>query len=308
MRLLLPLLFLLLLPCHATAGDNEVKVAVSIKPLHSLVSSIMQGVAEPVLIVSTSGTPHGYNLRPSEARALQQADLIVWVGPELESFMAKSLSNITRVESVMTLLTDLPELLTHSARQGGAWGEHHDHGDSEHHEDNTDPHIWLNPKNASIIASAVSQKLIAIDPDNTAQYKRNHTTLLDRLTSLEQRLNKRLTRLKKRKYIVFHDAYQYFENHFELKPVGALAIDPDRRPGARRLTELKKVIRDLSVECVFTEPQFEPRLIKVLTEGTMVRTGILDPLGSDLKPGSDLYFILMEQMADSLASCLPKQN
>ena len=308
MKHLLPLLLLFLLPWHATADSKGVKVAVSIKPLHSLVSSIMQGVAEPVLIVSTSGTPHGYNLRPSEARALQQADLIIWVGPELESFMAKSLSNITTDELILTLLTDLPELLTHSARQGGVWGENHEHAGIDHQGDNTDPHIWLNPKNASIIAGVITQKLVAIDPDNTARYVSNHAALLDRLASLEQKISRRLTRLKKRKYIVFHDAYQYFENHFELKPVGALAIDPDRRPGARRLTELKKVIRDLSVECVFTEPQFEPRLIKVLTEGTMIRTGILDPLGSDLQPGSELYFTLMEQMADSLESCLPEKN
>jgi len=297
----LPILFILILMSGSLAfGAVRPKVAVSIKPLHSLLSNILLGIAEPQLIVSAAGSPHGYNLRPSEARALQQAELIVWVGPELESFMVKPLANIAPDTPRLTLLHDLPELTIYPARSGGQWATHHDHEHTHDHLDTSDPHLWLSPKNAAIITRAVTQKLVAIDPANSSRYQQNRDLLLSRLLQLDRKINRRLAGFKQVKYIVFHDAYQYFEKEYQLSPVGALAIDPERRPGARRLAELKKTIETTKVVAVFSEPQFEPRLVRILTEGTTLRTGILDPLGADLAPGVDHYFALMEQLTTAL--------
>jgi zinc transport system substrate-binding protein len=292
----------------AMAGAAGVKVAVSIKPIHSLVSSLMQGIANPALVVSTAGSPHGYNLRPSEVRLLHSADLVIWVGPEFETFMAKVVGNNSKEQNLLTLAKDLPDLLLLPSREGGQWRTDHEHEDLDHAHQQTDPHIWLSPKNAAIIATGVAHRLAEIDPENRDSYKHNLSRFVARLQQLDQQLSTRLSLFQDREYFVFHDAYQYFENHFGLKPLGALAIDPNRRPGARRLTEIKKRIRQSAVQCIFTEPQFEPRLVQVLTEGTTLNTGILDPLGADLEPGPELYFNLMRQMATAIATCLPARE
>lgn len=303
------LVLLLLWPAAPVfAGDKAVNVAVSIKPIHSLVSSLTRDVSEPDLIVSSAGSPHGYNLRPSEVRALNRAGLIVWVGPGLESFMTKSIRTLDQTHPVITLLTDLEDLQLLPARAAGDWSDPHLHDNHEGHADQIDPHLWLSPENAAIFSAAITDRLITIDPGNQRIYKKNRDALLRRLTELEQEMSRRLTPVQQGKYIVFHDAYQYFEKSFGLNPVAALAIDPDRRPGARRLSELRQVIRDHSVTCVFTEPQFEPRLIKILIEGTDVRIGSLDPLGADIPAGPDLYFSLMEQMAASVENCLAPER
>ncbi len=307
--IILIMLFLIAGPALATAGVN---VAVSIKPLHSIASNIMLGVAEPDLIVSTGGSPHGYNLRPSEARMLQQADLVFWIGPELEEFLEKPLHNGSH-DKAHSLLDDVPQLQVLSTRAAGVWqnaarqddghGHKDEHGHAHDH-GGIDSHIWLNPDNALLIAETMLKRLIETDPDNEAVYRANYAAFRQKLTTLDQRLARQLQPLSARKYLIFHDAYQYFERHYGLKPVGALAIDPDRRPGARRLIELKKAVREQAVACVFTEPQFEPRLVEVLTEGTSAKTGVLDPLGSALQPGPDLYFQLLSNMATSLKRCL----
>ncbi len=302
-RLLL-LFLLLFFPGLSTVGAVGLNVAVSIKPIHSLVSALMQGVAEPELIITASGTPHHYNLRPSEVRSLYQADLVVWVGPELESVLSKPLASRSSQQSVMALLKELPARQKLATREGGNWGNAEGISEADHDHSDIDPHIWLSPDNARVISTAIASRLAIIDPANREQYNKNLESLLNRLSTLDVRAKNRLTPLQQKKYIVFHDAYQYFEKHFGLNPVGALAIDPDRRPGARRLNEIKKSIHNMAVECIFTEPQFEPRLVSILTEGTSVRTGILDPLGADLPPGPELYFDLISEMAASLATCL----
>ncbi len=304
-RIIISLLLLILSGVAPVAAEG-ITVAVSIRPLHSLVASLMRGVAEPQLIVRSAGSAHGYNLRPSEQRLLQQADLVVWVGPELEAFLERPLGNLDKVKS-LRLLRDVPQLQRLPARKGGAWGgELHGHGHGHGHDDASgiDPHVWLSPENARITAGAILQRLVRIDPKNAPAYRRNHDRLLGRLSRLDAGIASRLAHLRQGKYIVFHDAYQYFERHYGLNPVGALAVDPDRRPGARRLMELKEEIGARGVACIFSEPQFEPRLVGILTEGTTVRTGTLDPLGTDLLPGPDLYFRLLDNMASSLTSCL----
>jgi zinc transport system substrate-binding protein len=300
--LLIPLLFY---PGQATAGG--VNVAVSIKPLHSLISSLMLGVGEPDLVITAAGSPHSYNLRPSEVRLLHRADLVVWIGPELESVLARPLANRKSPATIITLLEELPSGQLLPTREGGDWSkaeQANHHGEHDHDHGQIDPHIWLSVNNARTIATIVEARLAEIDPANRQRYESNLAALQKRLADLEQATEERLAPLRQQNYLVFHDAYQYFEKQFGLNPVGALAVDPDRLPGARRLTEIKRRIRDSAISCIFAEPQFEPRMVDILAEGTAIRIGVLDPIGAELTPGEDLYFNLLSAMASSLQTCL----
>lgn len=273
------------------------KVVTSIPPLHSLAACVLENVSEPYLLLQ-AGSPHSYTLRPSDARALQQADLLIWVGPELELFLDRAGQNLAP-EKRLTLF-DLPEIHHLPLRHGGLW-EH----DEEHAaEEGRDAHIWLDPDNAAIIIKAIADRLTRIDPDNGVRYQRNGADTIHRLRLLDTELRQRLKPLQHQPYIVFHDAYHAFEAHYGLQPLGSIAIDPERRPGARRLQQIRDLLLASGAVCLFREPQFEPRYVPLLIEGTSIRTGILDPLGSTLKPGPDLYFQLLRDLAANLETGL----
>ena len=288
---------------NATGETGYPRVVVSIAPIHSLAATIMAGTEQPKLLLRSGASPHSSSLRPSDLTAIEQADLIVWVGPQMEQFLSKAI-HTARPDSMILALMETDGMALLPVREGGIWQteEHEDHGD--HHDRTNDPHIWLNPKNAVLITKTIRDRLIEIDPLRATLYGQNSMKLIERLESLDQTLQQRLQPVQTIPYVVFHDAYQTFEAHYRMSPVGAVTIDPERRPGARRLRHIRDYLHQNKVACLFSEPQFEPRYIEPLIEGTALRTGILDPLGSSLTPGVDLYFELMHRLADSLASCL----
>ena len=297
---------LLLLPIllWTSFGWAAPQVVVSIKPIHSLVANIMAGVAPPTLLVKQGGSPHGYAMRPSEARALHQADLVIWVGPELESFLEKPLATSTRKQ--LQLAAAMPELLL-PIRTGGQWQkqeDNHHHDDDDSHVRAFDPHLWLGLTQAKQIGTATVAALSEIDPDHRALYQVNGVALQQRLTQLQVELEQKLAPDAATPYIVFHDAYQYFEKNFELNSVGSVAIDPERSPGIRRILEIRSRIKDLKARCVFSEPQFEPRLVATVIEGTGATTAALDPIGANLAAGPEAYFTLMRNMGEVLSRCL----
>jgi zinc transport system substrate-binding protein len=304
-QLLLPFI-LFSIVCSQPVIAAPPQVIVSIPPLHALASGVLEGVTTAKLLIQT-GSPHSYSLRPSDARALQEADLLIWVGPQLELFLTHSQQNLGAGRSLT--LIDLPGLHRPALRHGGLWAEEttetapaHDHG---HDDDNDgDAHIWLDPDNAALIVKAIADRVTALDPVNGVRYQQNGADYIHRLRSLDHELKTRLQPVQQQPYVVFHDAFQPFEQHYDLHPVGAIAIDPERRPGARRLQEIRDVLLQAKAVCLFREPQFEPRYVPLLIEGTQVRTGILDPLGSSLTPGPELYFDLLRNLTDSLVSCL----
>ncbi|MFZ1860191.1 MAG: zinc ABC transporter substrate-binding protein [Candidatus Competibacter sp.] len=291
------------LPLAALAGPE---VVASIQPLHSLVASIMQGVAEPVLLVRGGASPHDYALRPSDARALADARVVFWIGPELETFMVKPLQNAQgKVRSVALL--DAPGVTVLPLRSGGAWEarqpEHdHEHGAST----GRDAHIWLDPGNAAAMARRVVAVLGEVDPEHRADYERNGSLLADRLDQLNRRLTAELEPIKRQPFIVFHDAYRYFEQRYNLNTVGAITLGPEQRPGAKRVAEIQARIRSAGVRCVFSEPQFQPALVETLIAGSSARTGVLDPLGAAIPSGPEAYFQLVRALADALRACLNK--
>jgi zinc transport system substrate-binding protein len=318
----------------------EIDVVASIKPVHSLVAGVMQGIGEPVLLVKGTGSEHSYNLRPSQARALEQAEVVFWVGETMETFLVKPLEALAGNAKVIELW-QVPGLTLLATREGGMW-EAHEHGDdpagadadhhkgehADEHEDEgehaahegehaeeheagadrahgeTDMHIWLDPGNAKVLAAAIATELADADPENAAIYRANAERLRQQLDELDRSLEDRLATVANRPYVVFHDAYQYFEHRYGVKAVGAITINPTVRPGAQRLGEIHERLERLDAACVFAEPQFEPTLVQTVIEGTNAQTGVLDPLGAGLDVGPDQYFQLMNSLADSLVNCL----
>ena len=290
---------------HARAID----VVVSIKPVHALVAGVMGNTGNPRLMLTGIASPHTYQMRPSEAEALANADLVVWVGENMETFLDRPIANLGSGAEILTLHESAGmELLP--SREGGIWSdedpevhvdEHDDHG---HDHGEFDLHIWLDPGNARRIVDVVADTLIRIDPGRTETYRGNADTMRMRIDMLETSLGVQLAPVRQRAFIVFHDGYSYFEHAFDLNSKGAVAVDPARPPGAKRLAELRAALAEHDVRCVFTEPQFEPDLIQTVIEGSTVRTAPLDPLGATVEPGPDAWFDMMRGLGDAVAGCL----
>ena len=290
-------------PVHADAP----RVVVSIKPLHSLVAGVMKGVGAPRLLVRGVASPHRHALRPSEARALANADVVFWVGETVEHFLVTTLE---AARARVVALLEAPDVRVLPAREGGVWkvrgsGRDHDH-DHDHGHGHEDGHIWLDPRNAIAIAETVARVLAEADPGNAVRYRENAHDLAARLATLENELATTLSPVKRVPYVVFHDAYQYLEARFGLNAIGSVSVHTGRAPGASRLRELRRGIVDSGARCVFREPQFEPGLVRTVIEGTGAAADVLDPLGADIPPGEDAYFALMRRIAGSLASCLSR--
>lgn len=318
----------------AAARAEGPSVIASVPPVHSLVAGVMEGVGRPHLLLGKGASPHGYALKPSDAKVLGRARLVVWVGPALERFLARPLATLARGAETLALI-EAPGLRRLPVRRGGVW-ESHDHGHAhgrseahhegeerhegdahheqeEHHEEGeggpasrgaVDPHIWLDPRNAAAMVDAIAQALARADRAHAPRYRANAGRMKRELAALDEALAARLAPVRRKPHVVFHDAYQYFERRYGLNAVGAVTLDPQRPPGAKRLIALKARIRASGAACVFAEPQFEPRLLATVIEGTGARAGTLDPVGAALEPGPGLYAALMENLAGALVDCL----
>jgi len=360
-----------------TAMAEVPRVAVDIAPVHSLVARVMQGVGEPSLIVQPGASPHEYNLRPSEAAALQDADIVFWVSEGLTPWMAGAVETLAGEADVTTLLeVDGVTLLdfregalfeAHSHNNGDhdhdhdehAEGEAHDHDHEEHAEDEAhdhdheehaeteahdhdhdheehaeghdhdheheehaeaeahdhdhdhdhahgahDPHAWLSPDNAAVWLDVIAAELSSADPDNAGTYFGNAAAAKEQLAAVSAEVNATLEPVRGLSFVVFHDAYQYFETAFDCPASGAISIGDAVDPSPARIAEIQGRVAAEGIQCVLSEPQFDPGLVATVMDGTEANTAVLDPLGSDLEPGPDLYPQLLRNLATSLAGCL----
>ena len=305
-------LFLVLTPLKA-----EISVVTSIKPLHSLTSYIMEGVGEPELIIDGVASPHNFQIKPSHAKMLQNADLVIWIGEDLESFLPTALKSIPK-DAVVFELLDQSGLKKLKFREKNIFEGHDDHGHDEHakkeddhddhgHDDHGhghgsfDPHIWLDPANAKVIVKKITNQLSKIDKDNSSTYKANSKKVIKDLDGLIKEVKNEIN--KDASFVVFHDAYQYFEKRFGLSVIGALTVNPDVMPGAEQLSEIREVIEHEKAKCIFSEPQFNPNIINSIASDTGVKTGVLDPLGANIDKGKNMYFDLIKDMSNSLKDC-----
>lgn len=307
-RLLLLAAALSVLTSSAQASDagSAPAVVASIKPIHSLVAGVMEGVGEPMLIVQGAGSPHTYRMKPSEAAALQSADVVFWAGAYLEAFLVKPLATLG-ADARNVELVDAPGVERLPLREGGAFetDAHEDeNADEAAHDEAFDTHVWLDPVNAKAMVGAIEATLAAVDPAHAETYAANADKLEVRLDGLIATIAGNLADVKGRPYIVFHDAYQYFERRFAMPAAGSITVSPETPPGARRIAELQAKVKAVGATCVFAEPQFEPALVDVVIEGTEAKAGVLDPEGAALKDGPELYFELIGNLAASLKDCL----
>ncbi len=316
------LLALTLVAAIGTAGESRAedhpRVIATIKPVQSLVAMVMQGVGEPRLLVTAGASPHTYTLKPSDAQALQQAQVIFWVGEGLETFLEKPLQALPEKASVVELahapgVTLLPYRPAGPSLGGAEAAAHDDdHGDDDgddhghvHAAGTPDMHIWLDPANAQAVVRAVAAALTEVDGGRADLYRANAEQAVARLQQLDATLRQRLAPVTDRPYVVFHDAYQYLEHRYGLRPIGSITASPERQPSAHRIAAIRSEIVASGAVCVFSEPQFAPKLVQTLIEGTQVRTGVLDAEGGAALPaGPDAYPAIMLGLADALRSCL----
>ena len=333
------ILFILSFFTIFSSVNAEIKVVASIKPIHSLASYLMDGVGKPKLIVDGYASPHGFSLKPSHAKMLQEADIVFWVGEDIENFLEKPLGSIAKNAEKIELL-DIRGLKKLKFRERNVFEGHDDHGhkeddhddhakkedghDDEHkdehgHDDDHkkeghdehgheghahgefDPHIWLDPLNAKVILKEMAKHLIENDQKNASVYKDNLKKANKDLDKLVKQVKSELN--KDFKSIVFHDAYQYFEKRFKVNVLGAFTVNTDVLPGAEQLKEIREIIEHDKVTCVFSEPQFNPDIINAVAKDMNISTGVLDPLGATLTPGKNLYFDLIKNMSKSFKGC-----
>ncbi len=318
-----------------TSANAETKVVASIKPIHSLASYLMDGINKPDLIVDGYASPHGFALKPSHAKMLQEADIIFYVGEGVENFLEKPLKSIAKNAEKIELM-EIKGLKKLKFRERNIFDDHDDHGHDEdgHKEDDHDdhghddhgkkeddhddhghdedgheghahgeydPHIWLDPENAKVILKEMAEHLIENDEKNSAIYKKNLAKALKDIDNLIKDTKSELS--KSVASIVFHDAYQYFEERFNVNILGAFTVNTDVMPGAEQLAEIREIIEHDKVACVFSEPQFNPDIIKAVAKDMDIKTGVVDPLGATLNPGKDLYFDLIKNMSASFKNC-----
>ncbi|MFT3733346.1 MAG: zinc ABC transporter substrate-binding protein [Hyphomicrobium sp.] len=301
-----------------TRAAETPKVVVTIKPVHSLVSRLMAGIGTPQLVVDGAASPHTFTLKPSTARAINEGDIFVRVSDTLEPFTRKLVSALPAGVTVVTLAgADGVTLL--DQRHGGTFEKHvHEHeeadadGDHDHHddhdEDGKDGHLWLDPANAKAIAADVAKALAVRYPEYADKVKANEKALDSDLDALDHELSNEIKGAHGKPFIVFHDATQYFEHHYDLQAAGSITVSPDVPPSAKRLSEVRSKISSLGAVCVFSEPSFQPNLVAAVTEGTNARSGTLDVEGQLMTPGPGLYFDLMRGVARNLSNCLTAQS
>ncbi len=353
------------------AANAAPKVATSIAPVYSITAAIMKDIGTPSLLIDQATSPHSAKLRPSDAKALQEADLVIWIGENLTPSLEKPVETLPAKAQILTL-GELDGLIELEVRTGGNWekhvhahGDHHDHdaheedhhdhdheahdhdheGDDHDHEAHDhdheghdhdheahdhdheahdhdheahdhdheghdhdhgghDPHVWLDPQNGLTMAKAITAALSKLDAENADKYAANEKAFEEKLTSEISGIKAELAAIKGKPYIVFHDAYQYYENRFGISAVGSVMLQPGVAPGAARVKEIRSKLKDLNVVCIMAEPQFSDKILTTLIEGTDTKIGQLDPVGTNLDLGPDLYTNLMRYNADKLTECL----
>jgi len=347
MKLTTGSLILLMSTSQVMAGAP--KIVADIAPIHSLVARVMGDLGSPDLLIPSNASPHEYNLRPSEAQSLQDADLIFWMGEDLTPWLERTMTNLPQNARITELLA-LEEVNLLPFRETAIFGDHkddhdhghghkdhddhekkdahqkeddHDHGhghkdhddhgkedahhkegghaDHGHHHGAHDPHAWLSPSNGKIFLQVIAEQLATADPEHRDIYLANALAGQQEIDDISNKISGMLKPAMETKYVVFHDAYQYFEQSFGIEVAGALSLGDATAPSPARVEEIQEVIKAEGITCVLAEPQYNPKLVKAISGG--LKTGVLDPLGAKLETGRDLYQNLLRNMAETFANC-----
>ena len=295
------------------AQSADAAVVTSLKPLGFIASAIADGVTETQVLLPDGASEHDYSLRPSDAKRLQNADLVVWIGPEMEAFMDKSTQSIPDAKKVtIAQLDGVKPLLMKGAddddddhgAEGGHDHAHAEKGDEHHHHGDYNMHLWLSPEIARLSAVAIHDKLVELMPQSRARIDANLKVFEANLATTDKQVANELASVKGKGYFVFHDAYGYYEKHYGLTPLGHFTVNPEIQPGAQRLHQIRTQLVEQKATCVFAEPQFRPAVVESVARGTTVRMGTLDPLGTNIQLSKESYPAFLTQLATQYASCL----
>ncbi|PPR47253.1 MAG: High-affinity zinc uptake system protein ZnuA [Alphaproteobacteria bacterium MarineAlpha5_Bin9] len=325
---LLKILFFSIIFIITSSVRAELKVVTTIKPIHSLITNVMHGINEPNLIIEGSTSPHNFTLKPSHAKLLEEADIIFWIGEGLETFMEKPLDSIVKNAKIIEFM-DLDNIEKLKFREENIFDDHNDHddhddhGDHDDHDDHDDhgdhddhddhgdhddhihgefdAHIWLDPINAKEMIHKIAHELSELDPVNKQKYFQNADKTIKALDQLIFDIDQNIN--KEARFVVFHDAYQYFEKRFGIYTSGALTLNTDVLPGAKQISDIQSIIKEKRVNCIFSEPQFNPKIIETIAQDTGIKTGIFDPLGANIESDKKLYFKLLNNLTNNLENC-----
>ena len=299
-----------------TASANVPKVVTDIPITHSLVTRVMAGIGMPDLIVDRGASPHEYSLRPSNAASLEAADLVFWISNGLTPWLDDALNTLARNAKVIELM-DAKGATVLSFREGATFETHshqhkqdedghdeHKHDEDEHATGNVDPHGWLDPYNGRIWLDVIATALSKIDPTNSDIYFANATQAKADIDTVISELEATLAEFRGTNFIVYHDAYQYFEKRFDVLAAGSISLGDVSDPSPARIAEVRKIVEELGITCVFSEPQFNSELVRTVTDGVSVKTRVIDPLGTQFTLGPDFYLNVLRGIAQSMASCL----
>lgn len=282
------------------------KVVATILPIHGLVADVMVGIGQPTLLLPPGVSEHMAALKPSDAKVLSGADVVVWIGEGIETLLAKPIKALAKKTAIVTLSRDAGITLLNN-RTGGLWEDHDEvpkSGKHAHAHHDTNLHIWLDPENAAKVVRHVAAILARIDTANASRYADNAEAAVQRLNALDTELRAALAPIKGVPFVVFHDAFPYLELRYGLNAIGSIVVSPEQKPGSKRVLEIRKKFEVSGAVCVFTEPQYNPNLVRSLVAGTNVRIGVLDPIGSEISAGPGAYEILMRKLAATARTCL----
>ena len=311
-----------------TADQKPISVVASIKPIHSLVAAVMGDIGTPHLLLEAPTSAHHFTLKPSQARSLQAADIVFWVGPTMEQPLTKALATLAPqaqtlplIESAGLVLINFDEVAPahekhdhekHGHEKHDKHDEHakHDHEKHDKHDEHAkhddhliNPHIWLDPQNAKIMLGVIAARLAKADPENASTYAANADLMAARLATLETDITSQLASYSAARFLVLHDAHVYFERRFGLRNYGAITTEPDVMPTASRVKALRDELREHHFDCIFTEPFLGQKAVALIAEGSKVSIGTLDPIASNLPAGAQLYPDLLISYAKALQSC-----
>ncbi len=336
LKRLFPALALPMILSSAALKADVPNVVADIAPVHALVSMVMKDVGEPQLLIQQNASPHHYAMRPSEAKALQEANLVVYLGHDMTPWLEPLFETVAASAEPLDL-SEVDGVLLLSYREGPVFDDHEGHDDHDDHEghdheeeghddhddheghdheeeghddhahhdhDGNDPHMWLDPANALVWLDAIASELGHIDPENAARYRANAKTAKEEISHEIHHIEDRLKSVQGKEFLVFHDAYQYFENRFGISATGSISLTDASKPNAKRLQELKHHFEEQGIDCVLSEPQYSSKLINSVFGGYKPHIGVLDPIGVDLELGSGLYLELLENLASAIAECV----
>ncbi|WP_417702790.1 zinc ABC transporter substrate-binding protein ZnuA [Pseudomonas sp.] len=306
-------LFCLFTLFFVASAQAEVRVLTTIKPLQLIAAAVQDGLGEPEVLLPSGASPHHYALRPSDVRRVRDADLLYWIGPDMESFLPRVLGSRDKPQ---VAVQDLPGMTLrhfgeeHEEHENDHDDHAHEHGgddlghDHDHRPGSLDAHLWLAADNARVIAARMAADLAQLDAANAARYAANLQAFEARLDALDGRIRAQLAALQGKPYFVFHEAFDYFEAAYGLEHAGVFSVLTEVQPGARHVAAMRKTLQEAGPSCVFSEPPLRPRLAETLSAGLPVKLAELDALGGTLPVNASGYEQLLENLAGGLSECL----